>query len=122
MSSFFISDLRKFKLGTQLKTLNYIVNEKQVGIKNDITIISSLNASQKLLVFEVPKVVKLIVTVRERSCSKFHIFKTYLQLSMTQELLSSCLILATYKKEIDKLKLGEVANQFCFESEHRFPI
>ena len=78
MSSFFISDLRKFKLGTQLKTLNYIVNEKQVGIKNDITIISSLNASQKLLVFEVPKVVKLIVTVRERSCSKFHIFKTYL--------------------------------------------
>ena len=75
MSSFFSSDLHKFKLETQLKTLTHIVDEKQVAIKDAITIISSLNASQKLLVSEVLKLVKLILTVPatnaviERSCS-----------------------------------------------------
>ena len=63
MSSFFNSDLHKFKLETQLKTLTHIVGEKQVGIKDAITIISSLNASQKMLVYEVLKLVKLILTV-----------------------------------------------------------
>ena len=41
---------------------------------------------------------------------------------MTQELLNSCLILTTYEEKIDKIKLVEVANQFCFETEHRFSI
>ena len=40
MSSFFSSDLHKFKLETQLKTLTHIVDEKQVAIKDTITIIS----------------------------------------------------------------------------------
>ena len=48
MSSFFSSNLHDFKLKTQLKTLTYIVDEKQVAIKDAITIISSLNVSQKL--------------------------------------------------------------------------
>ena len=63
MSSFFNSDLHKFKLETQLKTLTHIVDEKQVGIQDAITIISSLNASQKMLVSEVLKLVRLILTV-----------------------------------------------------------
>ena len=41
---------------------------------------------------------------------------------MTQELLNSFLILTTYEEKIDKIKLVEVANQFCFESEYRFSI
>ena len=45
MSSLFSSELHEFKLETQPKTLTHIVDEKQVGIKNAITIISSLNAS-----------------------------------------------------------------------------
>ena len=128
MSSFFSSDLHKFKLETQLKTLTHVVDEKEVGIKDAITIISSLNASQKLLVSEVLKLVKLILTVpatnavSERSCSTLHRFKFYLRSSITQELLSSCLIIATCKKKVDKLKLIEVANQFCFENEHHFSI
>ena len=61
MSSFFSSDLHK--LETQLKTLTHIVDEKQGRIKDAITIISSLIASQKLLVSEVVKLVKLILTV-----------------------------------------------------------
>ena len=82
MSSIFCSDLHKFKLETQLKTLTHIVEEKQVEIKDVITIISSLNASQKLLVSEVFKLVKLILTVSatnivsERSCSTLRRFRT----------------------------------------------
>ena len=121
MSSLFSSDMHKFKLETQLKTLTHIVNEKQVKIKDAITIISLLNASRNMLVAEVLKFVKLILAVlatnavSERSCSTLHRFKTYLQSSLTQELLTSCLILATYKEKVDKLKLVEVANQFLFQ-------
>ena len=63
MSSFFSSDLHKVKLETQLKTLTHIIDEKQVKIKDAITYISSLNAAQKLLVSEVLKFAKLIVTL-----------------------------------------------------------
>ena len=41
---------------------------------------------------------------------------------MTEELTSSCLIIVSYKEKVDKLKLVEVADQFCFENEHRFSI
>ena len=41
---------------------------------------------------------------------------------MAQELLSSCLILVTYKEKVDELKLLEIASQFYFENEHRFSI
>ena len=98
-------------LQTQLKTLTHIVDEKEAGTKDVIMIISLLNASQKLLVSEVLKFVKLILTVSatnavsERSCSTSRRFKTYLRSSLAQELLSSCLILDTYKEKVDKLKL-----------------
>ena len=113
---FFSSDLHKFKLEVQLKTLIRIVDEKQVKITNAITIILSLDASQKLLVSEVPKLVKLILTVpptkavNERSYSTLHRFKIYLQSSLTQQILTSCLIIATYKEKVEKLKLVEVGN------------
>ena len=109
----------KLKLETQLKTLTHIPDEKQVGIKDTITIISSLNASQKLLVSEVLKRFKLISTVPatnaviERLRSTLCRFKNYLRSSMTQELLSSCLVLGTYKEKVEKLELVEVTNKFC---------
>ena len=53
----------KLKLKTQLKHLTHIVNEKQNGIRDAIAIISSLKASQKLLVSEVLEHLKLILTV-----------------------------------------------------------
>ena len=53
----------KLKLETQLKTLTQIVDEKQVGITDGMAIISSLNASQKLLVSELLKLLKLVLTV-----------------------------------------------------------
>ena len=41
---------------------------------------------------------------------------------MTQEPVSSCVIVTTYKKQVDKLQLVEAVSQFCFRNEHRFSI
>ena len=60
MSSYFSSDLDKRDSN---KNFEKYVDEKQVGIKEAIKIISSLNASQKLLVSKVLKLVKLILLV-----------------------------------------------------------
>ena len=111
ISSFFGSDLDKFKLETHLTTLTHIIVEKKVTIKDAIKIISSLNASQKMLVSEVLKLVKLILlvpvtnAVSERSCSTLRRVKTYLRSSITQKRLNSCLVLATYKEQVDKPNL-----------------
>ena len=60
---FLVVTCMKLKLETQLKTLTHIVDEKQVGITDAMAIISSLNASQKLLVSELLKLLKLVLTV-----------------------------------------------------------
>ena len=105
-----------------------LLDEKQVGIKETIKIISSLNASRKLLVSEVLELVELILVVpttnavSERSRSTFYGVKTCLRSSMTQEPVTSCLIVTTYKKQVDKRKLVEAASQFCFKNEHCFSI
>ena len=105
-----------------------IVDEKQFGTKEAIKIISPLNASPKLLVSEVLKLVKLILLVpttnvaSERSLSTLCRFRTYLRSSMTQEPVSSCLIVTTYKQQVDKLKLVEAASQFCFKTELCFSV
>ena len=67
-----------------MKTLKDIVHEKQVGIKEAIKLISSLDAYQKLLVSEVLKLVKLILlvpiinAVSERSRSTLCRVKSYM--------------------------------------------
>ena len=61
MSSLFSSDLDQFRDSN--KNFENIVDEKQVGIKEATKNISSLNASRKLLVSEVIKLVKLILLV-----------------------------------------------------------
>ena len=58
----------------------------------------------------------------ERPCSKLRRFKTYLRLFVIQEHLSLCLILASYKEQVDKRNSVEVADQFRFENEHHFSI
>ena len=74
-----------------MKTLIHVVDKKQVGIKNAIKIISSLNASQRLLVPDELKLVKLVLilsaanAVSKRSCSTFCRFKTYLRSSMARD-------------------------------------
>ena len=41
---------------------------------------------------------------------------------MTQEPVSSCLIVTTYKEQVDKLKAVEAASLFWFKNEHSFSI
>ena len=66
-----------------------VVDEKQVGIKETMKIISLLNGSRKLLVPEVLELVELILlvpttnAVSERSRSALCRVKTYLRSSMT---------------------------------------
>ena len=85
-------------------------------------------SSVKLLVSELLQLAKLILLVTitnaasERSGSTLCRVKTYLRSFMTEELLSSCLIVTTYKNQVDKLKLVVAINQFCFKNEHRFSI
>ena len=104
------------------------IDEKQFGTKEAIKIISPLNASRKLLVSEVVKLVKLILLVptiyvtSESSGSTSCRVKTYLWSSMTQGHVSSCLIVTTYKEQVDKLKLVEAGSQFCFKNEHPFSV
>ena len=57
-----------------------------------------------------------------KSHSMLHRFKFYLRSSITHELWSSCLSFTTYKEEVDKLKLVEIAKPFCFESEYHSSI
>ena len=122
----FNSDLRKFKLETLIKALENIVDKKRVGIKEAIKIISSLNASRKLLVAELLKLIKLILlvpttnAVSKRSRKTLCRVKIYLRSSMTQELVRSCLIVTTYKNQVDKLKLIEVASLFFQKSTSLF--
>ena len=77
---------------------------------------------------EVLKLVKLILlvpttnAVSESSHSTLCRVKTFLLSSMTQEPVSSCSIVSTYKKQADKLNLVEAASQFCFKNEHRLSI
>ena len=80
--------------------MTYIVDEKQVAIKDAMKIISPLNASQNSLVSEVLKLVTLILLVLATNA-----VKTYLRSSVTQERLNSCLFFATYKEQVDKLIL-----------------
>ena len=81
-----------------------------------------------LLLSEVLELVELILlvptinVVSERSRSMLYRVKTYLRSSMTQEPVTSCLIVTTYKKQVDKRKLVEAASQFCFNNEHCFLI
>ena len=63
ISLLFSNDLGKFKLQTQIRTFKNIIDEKQVGRKEAIKIISSLNVSQKMSLSEVLKLAKLILLV-----------------------------------------------------------
>ena len=63
ISSLIRRNLDNFKSETQLKSMQHIVDEKQVGIKDARQTISSLNASQKRLVSKGLNLVKLTLLV-----------------------------------------------------------
>ena len=78
------SDIDKFKLETQIKTLKNVFDKKEEAIK----MISSLNASPKLLVSEVLKLVKLILLGHTTIAARERLFLTLCRVKMY---LRSCL-------------------------------
>ena len=78
--------------------------------------------SQVLELVELILVVPTTNAVSERSRSTFYGVKTCLRSSMTQELVTSYLIVTTYKKQVEKRKLVEAASHFCLKNEHCFSI
>ena len=98
-------------------------------IKEAIKIILAINGSQKLLVPEVLKLVKLIlllsttIAVSERSPLTLCRVKTYLRSAiMTPEPVTSCLIITTYKKQVDKLKSVEAGPSFVSKIKIAFQL
>ena len=57
--------------------------------------------------------------VSGRSCSTLRRIKTYFRTTMTQNRMNNTIILNTYKEELDKLDMIQVANEFCRECDER---
>ena len=89
-----------------------------------LTYLRSLRASSTFL-SEVVMIVILILVApgtnatSERSFSALRRVKTYLRSTMTQPRLNHLMILNVHKDECDKFSLGQCANKFCSNSEHR---
>ena len=76
-------------------------------------------------VLELVELILLVPTtnaISERSRSTLCRVKTYLRSSLTQEPVTSCVIVTAYKKQVDEPKLVEAASQFCFKKEYWFSI
>ena len=102
ISLLFSNELDKFKLETQIKALKNIVDEKQKKQKN--------KRSNKNY-FTIKCISKAV-----------SVWSAYFDLSLNIYYSRTCiflLIITTYKKPVDKLKLAEAASQFCFKNEHR---
>ena len=102
ISLLFSNELDKFKLETQIKALKNIVDEKQEKQKN--------KRSNKNY-FTIKCISKAV-----------SVWSAYFDLSLNIYYSRTCiflLIITTYKKPVDKLKLAEAASQFCFKNEHR---
>ena len=88
----------------------------------------TLTDSQKLLLSEVCKVVKLILIMpasnatSERSFSTLHRVKTYLRSTMGQQRLNNLMVLHVHTDMTDAIDLQKLATDFIGDSEHRLKI
>ena len=115
----FSSDLEKFKFETQIKTFKNMADEKNWNKRsNKNYFIKCILKAVSIWSPEACKVRILLVpttnAVSKRSHSVLCRVKTYLWSSMTQEPLSSCLIVTNYKKQVVKLKLLQTALKLPF--------
>ena len=88
----------------------------------------TLTDSQKSLLSEVCKVVKLILIMpasnatSERSFSALRRVKSYLRSTMCQQRLNNLMVLHVYKDITDTIDLQKIATEFIGDSEHRLKI
>ena len=77
------------------------------------------NFSEVVILIKLLLIAPATNAVYERSCSTLHRIKTYLSTTMTQNRMNNTIILNTYKEELDKLDMIQVANEFCRECDER---
>ena len=88
----------------------------------------TLTDSQKSLLSEVCKVIKLVLIMpasnatSERSFSALRRVKSYLRSMMDQQRLNNLMVLHVYKDITDKIDLQKIATEFIGDSEHRLKI
>ena len=130
--SFYKDDFDPHVLRSQLQIFNNECQcqQKETGIPFttvfDIkNFFCTLTESQKLLLSEVCKVVKLILIMpatSERSFSALRRVKSYLRSTMGQQRLNNLMVLHVHKDMADEIDLQKIATEFIGDSEHRLKI
>ena len=112
------SDLDIHQLHTQLDVLNTNVPDYVKNIFDIHKYFQQLTLAERELMSEVIKLLKLILvlpatnSISDSSFSTMHRVKSYLQSTMSQERLSSIMILHAHNNYTDDLDLVEVATDF----------
>ena len=129
-TEFYGADLDKEELSAQLEILqcNFAVDGKspdEVMINDILTYLRNLSPNEKNFLRQICTVSSLLLVLpatnatSERSFSTMRRIKSYLRNSTGQERLNHLMTLSTYKEELDKLNLLEVANEFVSDNESR---
>ena len=113
-------DFDKHKLETHLCSLLGIFEDKEVTdihivVKKFLKMLAGMRAhfSEVVISIELLLIAPATNAVSERSCSALRRIKTYLRTTMTQNRMNNTIILNTYKEELDKLDVIQVAYEFC---------
>ena len=124
--SFYSNDFDATKLSTQLEVLSAsFTTDEHTSLKDVLTFLRTLSTGQRSLFNQVCKVANIILVMpatnaaSERTFSTMKRVKSYLRSTMGQERLNHLMTLNIYKKEVSKLDLNIVANEFVQGSDHR---
>ena len=128
--NFFYNNFNRDNLAAQLLVLKelYISSfEEEVvpSIANIQTVLSTLTATQRILMVAVCKVFRLLLILpatnatSERSFSALRRIKTYLRNTMTQARLNHLMVLQYHQEKCDKLNLECIANDYIKKNETR---
>ena len=116
----------KLQLETQLCSLPDLFKADE---DNDIPAIinkfQKMSKAMRMYFSEVVILIKLLLSapatnaVSERSCSTLRRIKSYLRTTMSQSRTNHTILLNTYKEELDRLNMEEVAEEFCKNFDER---
>lgn len=121
VNEIYSSDFDLHQLRTQLDVLSNNIPDNVNNIFDIHKYFQQLTLAERELISEVIKLVKLILvlpatnSISESSFSTMHRVKSYLQSTMSQERLSSVMLLHAHSDYTDDLDLVEVATDFVNE-------
>ena len=126
--------VRFFKPDFSLEDLRFQLQILQANYENSHTLsglfehFRAMSSAEKCLMYQVTKLVKLLMTVpasnasSERSFSALRRMKTYLRATMKQERLNHMMIAYVHKANMDALNMTEIANDFVQGNERRMGL